>query len=569
MLQELRVRDLGVIEETRLALGPGMTALTGETGAGKTLLVGALALLLGGRGDPTVVRPGADEALVEGRFVVAGDPDDPEHPGGADGAGSAAREVVLARTVAAQGRSRAWLDARAAPVAGLAEVGAALVELHGQHAHRALVEAAAQRAALDSFAGTDLGPLRAARRALRRAEEALAAAGGDRAARARQQDLLRHEIAEIDDAAVEDEHEEERLAVEEERLADLAVHRQAAAAAATALAGADIAGDGLAVVGGGAMRGGPAVDSAAALDAVGVARQLLGGRAAFDGLSGRLAAVQAELADVAADLRHVVERWEDDPAALAAARERRQRLRDLVRRYGGDLGAVLAHAEECRRALAELLAEEAAAAAAAADVERCRAAVVAAAAAVAVTRRRAAPPLAAAVEARLGDLGMGRARLQVAVEGDGPADQVTMLLAANPGEPPLPLAKVASGGELARTMLALRLVLSEAPPTMVFDEVDAGIGGEAALAVGRALAELARHQQVLVVTHLAQVAAFADRQLSVRKREVDGRTRSEVHPVDGPEREAELARMLSGQPDSVTARRHAAELLAVARAATA
>lgn len=533
MLLELVVRDLGVIEGTEVSLGPGMTALTGETGAGKTLLVGALALLLGGRADPTMVRPGADEALVEGRFVG---PDD--------------REVVLARAVAAQGRSRAWLDGRAAPVSALAEAGAALVELHGQHAHRALVEPAAQRRALDAYGNVDLAPLAAARQALRQAEAALADLGGDRQDRARQADLLRFEVEEIAGAAIEDADEDRRLAAEEERLADLGAHRDAAAAAVAALVGDDLAGGG-------------------ATDAVGGARRGLGGRPAFAELAGRLDAVQAELADVAAELRRVVDTWEDDPARLEAVRARRHRLRELCRRYGGeggDLAAVVQRGESAARQLQAMADAEAAAVAAAAVIEERRADVAAAEAAVAAARRAAAPALGEAVARRLRDLGMPRARLAVTVDGPGPADDVAFQLGANPGEPMLPLAKVASGGELARAMLALRLVLSEAPPTMVFDEVDAGIGGEAALAVGRSLAELARHQQVLVVTHLAQVAAFADRQLSVHKTVVGQRTRSDVVAVDGPEREAELARMLSGQPGSATARRHAAELLTAARA---
>lgn len=533
MLVELVVRDLGVIEEATLSLGPGMTALTGETGAGKTLVVGALALLLGGRADATMVRPGAGEAVVEGRFLTGPD----------------RRELVLARAVAAQGRSRAWLDGRAAPVAALAEEGAALVELHGQHAHRALVEPAAQRRALDAHAGVDLAPLAAARQALRAAEAALAELGGDGQARARQLDRLRFEVEEVAAAGIEDAAEDERLAVEEERLQDLSAHREAAAFAIDALAGDAAAGGG-------------------AAEAVGVARRLLGGRPALAGISARLDGVQAELADLAAELRQVVDTWEDDPARLDAVRARRQQLRGLARRMGaepGDLATVLARGEAAARELRALTEAEAAAKAAAAAIDDRRRELAEAEASVAAARRAGAPRLAAAVEARLRLLGMPRAQLAVSVAGEGPADDVTFELGANPGEPVLPLAKVASGGELARTMLALRLVLSEAPPTMVFDEVDAGIGGEAALTVGRALAELARHQQVVVVTHLAQVAAFADRQLVVRKAVTGARTRSEVSEVAGVEREAELARMLSGQPASDTARRHAAELLEHAR----
>jgi len=528
MLQELVVQDLGVIEACRVELGPGLTALTGETGAGKTLVVGALALLLGGRGDATMVRPGASEAVVEGRFLLP------------DG-----RETTLARALGAGGRSRAWVDGRAAPVGALSERGAALVELHGQHAHRALVEPAAQRAALDRFAGIDLGPLHAARRAVREAERLLAELGGDGSERRRQLDLLRFELDEIDTAAIEDAGEDARLAEEEARLEEIGAHRQASAEALSLVVGDE--------VGGGAR------------EAVGSARRLLAGRPGLDVLAQRLAGAAAELDDIATELRQVVETWEEDPGRLDQVRARRHLLRRLCRKYGGDLADVLAHAERLRNELAAAEAATEAAAQAAATLRELRAQVAAEEAAVAAARRQAAPQLAAAVEARLRSLALPQARLEVDVGGDGSADDVVFRLGANPGEPALALAKVASGGELARTMLALRLVLSDAPPTVVFDEVDAGVGGEAAVAVGQALADLATQQQVLVVTHLAQVAAFADQQLSVRKQVAGGRTRSMVVPVDGPAREVELARMLSGQPESTTARRHAAELLALAR----
>ncbi len=527
MLEELVVRDLGVIEESRVELGPGLTALTGETGAGKTLLVGALALLLGGRADATMVRPGASEATVEGRFVTR------------DGS-----ETTLARSVAATGRSRAWVDGRAAPVTALSERGAALVELHGQHAHRALVAPGAQRRALDQFAGVDLGPLGRARRELRAAQRAAAELGDDTQRQA-QLDRVRFELGEIERAAIVDVDEEARLADEERQLADSEAHRDAALAAVALLQGDD--------TGGGAT------------DAVGQARRLVADRPGLGGLAERLAAVEAEVGDIADELRHVAETTTDDPGRLEQIRARRHLLRTLCRKYGPDLAAVLDHASWLRHQVAALQSAAEAAERAAAELGRLEAAVAAEEAAVAAARRAAAPALAAAVEARLADLGLGRARFEVAVGGAGAADEVTFRFGANPGEPALPLAKVASGGELSRTMLAVRLVLSDAPPTLVFDEVDAGVGGTAAVAVGRALADLARRQQVVVVTHLPQVAAFADRQLSVRKQVECGRTRSLVVPVDGADREVELARMLSGRPESSTARRHAAELLAAAR----
>ena len=508
MLVELRVRDLGVIESVALDLGPGMTALTGETGAGKTLLVEALELLTGGRADPALVRPGASEALVEARFVVGDD------------------EVILARAVPAQGRSRAWIDGRMAPVGALAEAGARLLDLHGQHSHQSLLDPAAQRRALDAFGAVDLGPLTAARGERRRAEEELAALGGDDRARAREADLLRYQLEEIDGAGLGGPEEDDELATEEERLAEASAHRQAAAAALAALDGDE---------GGGG----------AAVDRLGAARAVLDGRAPLAELSERLAALQAEAADAASELRRVVETWGDDPERLAQVRARRQLLRELSRKYGEGPAGVLAYATEARARLAELDATE----------ER--------AAAWEDRRRRAEADeaAAAAVQKRLRALAMPRARLEVAVGETEPGDEVTFGLGANPGEGVLPLAKVASGGELARAMLALRLVLTDAPPTMVFDEVDAGIGGEAARTVGAALAEVAGRHQVLVVTHLAQVAAFARCQLAVRKDVVSGRTVARTAAVEGEHRVVELARMLSGTPDSATARRHAEELL--------
>jgi DNA repair protein RecN (Recombination protein N) len=524
MLVELRVRDLGVIESVALDLGPGMTALTGETGAGKTLLVDALDLLVGGRADPGLVRPGASEALVEGRFTLGDE------------------EVILARAVPAQGRSRAWIDGRMAPVSALADAGARLLELHGQHSQQSLLDAPAQRRALDAFAGTDLGPLTAARARRRALLAELESLGGDDRARARQADLVRYQLSEIDGAGIEDLDEDDVLAAEEERLSEAAAHRDAAALALAALDGGD--------------------DRAPdVVDLLGAARAALDGRSPLAELNGRLASLQADAADAASELRHVVETWEDDPERLEAVRARRQLLRDLSRKYGEGPAGVLAFAAEARRELALLDAAEVRAGEVLAEIERTEAEVGAAEAAVGSARRRAAPELARAVEERLRRLAMPHARVEVTVGEPDPGDDVTFLLGANPGEAVLPLAKVASGGELARAMLALRLVLTDAPATMVFDEVDAGVGGEAAQAVGGALAEVAQRHQVLVVTHLAQVAACARQQLGVRKEVTGGRTVAHAAVLHDEDRVVELARMLSGRPDSATARRHAEELL--------
>jgi DNA repair protein RecN (Recombination protein N) len=524
MLVELRVRDLGVIESVALDLGPGMTALTGETGAGKTLLVDALELLVGGRADPGLVRPGASEALVEGRFTVDDD------------------EVILARAVPAQGRSRAWIDGRMAPVSALVEAGARLLELHGQHSQQSLLDAPAQRRALDAFARTDLAPLTAARARRRGLHAELESLGGDDRARARQADLLRYQLAEIDAAALGDPDEDDLLAAEEDRLSEATAHREAAA---TALAALDDSDDRARDV----------------IDLLGAARAALEGRGPLAELNRRLASLQADASDAATELRHVVETWEDDPERLEEVRARRQLLRELTRKYGEGAAGVLSFAAEARRQLAELDAAEARAGELRAEIDAADAAVAAAEADVGAARRRAAPELGRAVEERLRHLAMPHARVEVTVAEPDPGDDVTFLLGANPGEAVLPLAKVASGGELARAMLALRLVLTDAPATMVFDEVDAGVGGEAAQAVGSALAEVAQRHQVLVVTHLAQVAACAQQQLGVRKVVTEGRTVAHTAELHDDDRVVELARMLSGRPDSMTARRHAEELL--------
>jgi DNA repair protein RecN (Recombination protein N) len=531
MLVELRVKDLGVIDEVTLDLSSGMTALTGETGAGKTLIVEALELLVGGRADPLLVRPGAEQALVEGRFVV----DD--------------EEIILARAVATRGRSRAWIDGRMAPVSALAEVGARLVDLHGQHAHQSLLDPAMQRRSLDVFCAIDLTPLTDARAAVRGLIDDLDALGGDERARAREIDLLCHQLTEIDGAGLSAPDEDTTLAAEEERLAEADAHRDAAAAALTAL---DSEGEETVT----SARGG-----GSALDQIGAAHGALTGRAPLVDLAGRLAALQAEAADVATELRQVVDTWEADPERLAEIRTRRHLIHELSRKYGEGIAGIRAYGEEIRARVNDLESVEERAAALQVQITAAESHLATVEADVGRARRRGAPELARAVEKRLRTLAMARARLEVTVGESDPGDDVAFLLGANPGEAVLPLAKVASGGELARAMLALRLVLTDAPPTIVFDEVDAGIGGEAALAVGRALAEVGHRHQVLVVTHLAQVAAYAGHQVGVHKEVTAKRTLAVTRSLHDEDRVVELARMLSGQPDSATARRHAEELL--------
>ena len=526
MLTDLHVRDLGVIEDLTLAFGPGMTALTGETGAGKTLVVEALQLVLGGRANPGMVRAGATEALVEARFVV--------------GEGDDAREVILTRSVPAEGRSRAWIDGRMAPLGALDETAAELVEVHGQHEHRALVTAGAQRNVLDAFAGTDLSRVRAIRSQLHAIDEALAGLGGDTQQRAREADVLRYQVEEIAAAHLEDPDEEAALRREEDRLADAAAYRDAALGAVELI---DPAGDD------------------GVLDLLGRAAGALAGREAFEAAHARLSAAAVELSDLARSLRDEVDSWEDDPRRLSDVQERRRRLAELRRKYGEDLGAVMAYGREGTARLAAL--EDAEGEAARLQVEREQRAreLAEAEAAVRSVRARAAGAFAEQVGERLGALAMAGARLEVRVATEGTGEPVELALGANVGEAVQPLARAASGGELARAMLAIRLVALGGPTTMVFDEVDAGVGGAAALALGEALHEVGGDRQVLVVTHLAQVASRADAQISVVKHESRGRTMTTATTVLGEDRVTELSRMLSGHPDSDAARAHARELL--------
>jgi DNA repair protein RecN (Recombination protein N) len=372
--------------------------------------------------------------------------------------------------------------------------------------------------------------------------------GGDAQERAREADLLRYQLEEIAAAGITDPGEDARLEVEEERLAAAGALREAAAVALESLSEAP---------------------AGSALDRLAEVATALAGRDPLAGLAARVRAAMAELSDLGSELRSVVETWEDDPRRLEEVRARRQLLHELQRKYGSTLEEVVAFADRVAGQLAEAESRERRSAAVDTELAAAREVLATAQATVAAARRAAAPVLADEIQSTLRTLAMPSARFEVSVAGDGSADDVTFLLGANPGEPLAPLARVASGGELARTMLAVRLALTDDPGVLVFDEVDAGIGGTAGTAVGAALAALGRRTQVLVVTHLAQVAAQADHHLVVRKAESGGRTRSEVTPLAGEARVVEVSRMLSGSPDSQSARAHARELLEEAAAGRA
>ncbi|WP_393088286.1 DNA repair protein RecN [Streptomyces sp. LN704] len=570
----MRIRSLGVIDDAVVELSPGFTAVTGETGAGKTMVVTSLGLLLGGRADPALVRIGAKNAVVEGRIAV---------PAGgtairrAEEAGAELDDgaLLISRTVSAEGRSRAHIGGRSVPVGVLAELADELVAVHGQTDQQGLLKLSRQRQALDRYAGdavaAPLAKYAGAYRRLRAITTELDEITTRARERAQEADLLRFGLDEI--AAVEPRSgEDAELSAEAERLGHAEALASAATAAHAALAGnpEDPEGIDAATLVAGAHR---ALEAVRAHDS------------ALAGLSGRIGEINILLRDVAGELAGYADDLDADPLRLAAVEERRAALTQLTRKYGEDVDAVLAWAEQGAARLLELDGDDERIGELTAERDVLRAELGGLAQSLTDARTEAAERFAAAVTAELASLAMPHARVSFeirqtddpeGVELDGrsvaygPAgvDEVELLLAPHPGAPPRPIAKGASGGELSRVMLAVEVVFAgtDPVPTYLFDEVDAGVGGKAAVEIGRRLARLARSAQVVVVTHLPQVAAFADRQLLVEKTNDGSVTRSGVKVLEGEDRIRELSRMLAGQEDSQTARAHAEELLATARA---
>ncbi|MEY9211004.1 DNA repair protein RecN [Thermobifida halotolerans] len=562
MLEEVRIQGLGVIDDAVLELSPGFTVVTGETGAGKTMVVTGLGLLFGGRADPQRVRPGAQRAVVEGRLTVeAGSrvAQRVEEAGGEldDGV------LIVSRSVSAEGRSRASLGGRSAPVSLLAYLADDLVAVHGQSDQQRLLRTDRQRAALDRYAGEGLSTTLAAYTAAYRKHQEVEAELAELTTRARERaqeaDLLRFGVEEI--AAAEPRPgEDAELLAEETRLAHADALRLAATTAHQALAG-DPAGD-------------VEVDVTALLAG---ARQALSGvrqhDAALASLADRLDEVSYVISDAATELASYAESVDADPMRLAAVQERRAVLAQLTRKYGDTVEDVLAWAEDAAKRLTELEGDDERIEALTVEEERLRERMTELADQLTATRTAAAERFGAAVTEELTALAMPHARVTVRIrtgEGFGPhgRDDVELLLAPHPSAPALPLHKGASGGELSRVMLAIEVVFAGADPvpTFVFDEVDAGVGGKAAVEIGRRLARLARRAQVIVVTHLPQVAAFADAHLVVEKSNDGMVTESGVTRLDRAGRVRELSRMLAGMEDSELGRAHAEELLTLAAA---
>ena len=563
MLQELRIQRLGVIDDAVLDLHPGLNVVTGETGAGKTMVVTGLGLLLGARADTGLVRAGEANAVVEGVIDVPAD-----HAAAiraAEAGADVSDGLVLVRSLSAEGRSRAHVGGRSAPVGVLAEIGEHLVAVHGQADQWRLRQSDQHRAMLDQFGGQPLSDALTQYQAVFADHESATRELADLRAQARDRaqelELLQHGLNQLEELDPQP-GEDVGLRIEDERLGHAEGLREAAAQAHDLLSGAQ-------------EYAGEAAPSA--MDTVAAARQALSGEVDHDPalreLDRRLADVGYLVADLATDLSGYLTEVEADPARLAWVQQRRAELTSLTRRYGETVDEVLAWGQVAAARVDALATADSRIDELEPRVAELEAELVERAATLTAERATAAAELGSAVSRELGQLAMGQATVavQVTPRGGGPsrhgADDVEILLAANPGTPARTVTKAASGGELSRVMLALEVVTGAAGaadiPTFVFDEVDAGVGGTAALDVGARLAALAQHAQVVVVTHLPQVAAYADRHLVVRKASDGHITSSGVHALEGEDRLRELARMMAGV-DSESALDHARELVSEA-----
>lgn len=577
MIENVTISDLGVIERAELHLHPGFNVVTGETGAGKTMVVTALGLLLGARAEATAVRRGAERAAVDAEVTVSGE----HHAVGLareagawlddDDAGSAGPgeiQLLLGRALSAKGRSRASVGGRSVPVAMLGEIGASLVTVHGQSDQLRLKSASAQREALDRYAGgefdTQLGAYRARYRDYLAKRAELEEITTNERERRREAEQLQQALEQIDEADPQP-GEDGQLREESLKLENVEGLREAARTAQQALSGPDAAE--------------MAVDEPNAVELVEAAAAALTGVQDQDKelgeISEQIGSVSSLLNDAASQLGvYAASLDESGPERLAKVHQRRADLDRLIRLYGPDIDAVLAWAEEARDRLSTLQSDTDRSEELAAELERLEARLWEEAADLRRRRQEAGERLAEAVSVELAALAMPHARIVVDVVpteelGLHGADTVALLLAPHSGSDPLPLGKGASGGELSRVMLALEVVLAAKTDTgtFIFDEVDAGVGGKAAVQIGKRLEMLAEHVQVIVVTHLPQVAAYAQNHIRVFKESVPGEgdtggfTASDVTSLEEDQRVSELARMLAGQEDSESARAHARELL--------
>ena len=556
MLLELRIENLLLIERAELRPGGGLTALTGETGAGKTVLAQALDLLLGGKPRAGVVRPGASEAYVEGVFALPpGLLEEPELAHLADIVGEDREELTLARRVGESGRTRALIGGRSATAADLAALGGRLVAFFGQHEHRRLTLASAQLELLDGFCGPDglalRGELAFSYRRARELEGRLAELRGRAGTRDRELDLLAFEIDEID-ALEPSEEEKAALLAERERLRRMDGLLTAAGAGAEAIA--PEAGEG------------GAAEILAAVE--GLAAGVAGVDPELDELAARLAALRIEAEDLGAELRRYSESLESQPGRLQEVEERLEAYDRLERKHGGSVASVLAHVQHCRAVSSELEQAEVATERAETELAKALADRDELAGRLSAARADAAPQLAERVRAELNALAMDDAHFEVRLEprdevGVAGAERVELMLAPNPGVAAAPIRDAASGGELSRVMLALITVAGTGESrTLVFDEVDAGVGGQTARAVGERLRALGEDRQVLCITHLPQIAALATSHFRIEKSATDATALTTVEHLDGDGVVEELVRMLGAESSDGAARKHAEKLLA-------
>ena len=562
MLAEIAISNLGVISHASSELSPGLTVLTGETGAGKTMVVTGLRLLTGGRADASRVRTGADGAVVEGAFGTQGLPEEVREAVDAIASGAGAEpdengEYLVSRSVKASGRSSAHLGGRKVPAATLSELAGHLLTIHGQNDQLRLMAPEQQLAALDRFdpaIQAKLDAYREAYTAWRSAAKELKERTEKRLELAQEVDRLQFAIDEID-AVAPQAGEDEELVATINRLQDVDALREAAETALVAIDGADAVGG----VGG---------EEEPASDLIGRAQAALEGASDQElrDLGARLGEVAGVLSDVSAELGSYTSSLPSDPEELEKLLQRQQEIKGLTRKYAPDAAGVVAWRDKAGERLAKIDTSEGAVEKLKAKVAELEQAMRKHAAALTKARTKAAGKLGEAVTEELHGLAMPKAQLSVNVTqaqyGRDGADTVEILLAPNSALEPKPLATSASGGELSRVMLALEVILSESSSgaTLVFDEVDAGVGGRAAVEIGRRLARLARGNQVIVVTHLPQVAAYADTHLHVSKDIGDVAVTSGVAALQKEERIEELARMMAGMDDSDTGRAHAAEL---------
>jgi DNA repair protein RecN (Recombination protein N) len=560
MLRELRIENLLLIERAELRLGEGLNAITGETGAGKTVLAHSLDLLMGGKARAQIVRPGAPEAWVEGVFdLPAGLLEEPAFAELAERLPEGAEEVVLGRRVSAGGRTSAFVANRAATAADLKLLGGRLLAFFGQHEHRRLTISSAQLEIVDGFAGREHLELRRAyqeaHREVGRLSAELAELREREGSRERDLDLYRYELSEIEAVGPVPE-ERERTAAERERLRHAEGLREAAGTAHAGLAGAEEDGGGGAAA---LAQAEAALQGAAGLDA------------SLDGIAERVAALAVELGDVASELRDYAEGVEADPGALLAIEERLEAIDRLERKHGGSVESVLGHAERCREEIARLEGAEQRTAEAVAALAQAEALRMKLGEKLSAGREAAAEPLQERVAAELAQLSMQGAALEVVLEphpdgyGGSGRETVELRVAPNPGIEAAPLRDAASGGELSRVMLALSgLGQARGTGTIVFDEIDAGIGGNTARVVGQRLRELARQRQVICITHLPQVASLADTHFRLEKDVAGEQALATVERLEGEGVVEEIRRMLGGAGTDEAATEHARQLLKAA-----